>query len=210
MILDLFLNCKFNFFICKIIMKTPNFWPENGHLNLDQYNFIASLLEKIEIKYVLETGFCTGRSALAVLNNCSNLKKMISIDIDFDYGGMGGRKMVQTLKENFDTFSAIESNSQRELTTKFFDKNYPEGIDYSFIDGDHTYSGCLFDLNKIVPHVNSGGLILIDDYKSGPPNGYSIPVVTKACDDFYEENKNIVDKEEWNKDGKGFCIFTKK
>ena len=135
---------------------------------------------------------------------------MISIDIDFDYGGMGGRKMVQTLEENFDTFSAIESNSQKKLTPKFFDENYPEGIDYAFVDGDHTYSGCLFDLNRIVPHVNSGGLILIDDYKSGPPNGYSIPVVTQACDDYYEKNVNLVDKEEWNKDGKGFCIFTKK
>tara|TARA_A100001201_G_C4093105_1_gene202816 strand:+ start:2618 stop:3193 length:576 start_codon:yes stop_codon:yes gene_type:complete len=191
-------------------METPNFWPENGHLNLDQYNFIVSLLEKMEIEYVLETGFCTGRSALAVLNNFSNIKKMISIDIDFDYGGMGGRKMVQTLEENFDTFSAIESNSQKKLTPKFFDENYPEGIDYAFVDGDHTYSGCLFDLNRIVPHVNSGGLILIDDYKSGPPNGCNIPVVTKACDDFYEKNKNVVDKQEWNKEGKGFCIFTKK
>tara|TARA_Y100001937_G_scaffold46232_1_gene64943 strand:+ start:308 stop:883 length:576 start_codon:yes stop_codon:yes gene_type:complete len=191
-------------------MKTPNFWPENGHLNLDQYYFIVSLLEKIEIKYVLETGFCTGRSALAVLNNCSNLKKMISIDINFDYAEWGGRKMVQTLRENFHAFDAIESNSQKELTTKFFDENYSDGIDYAFVDGNHTYSGCLFDINKIVPHVVSGGLILIDDYKSGPPNGASIPDVTQACDDFYKDNMNIVDKEEWNKDGKGFCIFTKK
>jgi predicted O-methyltransferase YrrM len=189
---------------------TPNFWPEKGHFNLDQYNFIATLLEKREIKYVLETGFCTGRSALAVLNNCPDLEKMISIDIDFDYGGMNGRKMVETLQENFSSFSAIESNSQKKLTKSFFKTNYPNGIDYALVDGDHSYDGCSFDLNKIVPHVNSGGLILIDDYKSGPPNGYSIPVVTQACDDFYEKNSGIVDREEWNKDGKGFCIFTKK
>lgn len=189
---------------------TPNFWPEKGHFNLDQYNFVVSLLEKRKIEYVLETGFCTGRSALSVLNNCPDLKKMISIDIDFDYGGLGGRKMVATLEENFDVFSGIESNSQKQLTKTFFENNYPNGIDYALVDGDHSYSGCLFDLNRIVPHVNSGGLILIDDYKSGPPNGYSIPVVTQACDDYYEKNVNLVDKEEWNKDGKGFCIFTKK
>lgn len=191
-------------------MTTPNFWPEKGHFNIDQYNFISSLLENKEIKYALETGFCTGRSALSVLNNCSDLKKMISIDINFDYAGMGGRKMVDTLQENFSSFSAIESNSQKELTTTFFETNYPDGIDYVLVDGDHTYEGCLFDLNKIAPYVNSGGLILIDDYKSGPPNGARIPEVTAACDDFYYENSSLFEKDEWNMKGKGFCIFTKK
>lgn len=189
---------------------TPNFWPEKGHFNLDQYNFIKSLLEGMNVEYALETGFCTGRSALSVLNNCPNLKNMISIDIDFDYGGMGGREMVSTLQENFEVFSAIESNSQKQLNKTFFKKNYSNGIDYVLVDGDHTYTGCLFDLNRIVPYVNSGGLILIDDYKSGPPNGCSIPAVTQACDYFYEKNKELVDKSEWNKDGKGFCIFYKK
>ena len=51
-------------------------------------------------------------------------------------------------------------------------------------------------------------MILIDDYESGPPEGCNIPEVTKACDDFYEVKKKNLSREKWNKDGKGFCVFT--
>ena len=190
-------------------MEEPKFWPSKGHYNLDQYYFVSDLLEDKNIEYALETGFCTGRSALSVLNNSSNLKKMTSIDIDLDYANLGGRKMSKILSENFSCFSVIESDSRKQFNTNFLEENYPDGIDYALVDGDHSYSGCIFDLEKIVPHVNKGGIVLVDDYKSGPPNGYSLPEVTKACDDFYEKNKDIVVKNEWNKNGKGFCIFTK-
>ena len=66
-------------------MNNPKFWPEEGHLNLDQYNFVKDLLADKKIEYALETGFATGRSALSILNNCTDLKKMISIDINFNY-----------------------------------------------------------------------------------------------------------------------------
>ena len=190
-------------------MTNPKFWPESGHLNLDQYNFVKDLLSDKKIEYALETGFATGRSALSVLNNCKDLKKMISVDISFDYLPIS-REMLATLEKEFSVFSGVESDSKSALTDEFFEENYPEGIDYCLVDGDHTYVGCLKDLRIIFPHVKSGGTILIDDYKSGPPNGCSIPEVTKACDDFYEQNSSLMEKSEWNASGKGFCIFTKK
>ena len=58
--------------------------------------------------------------------------------------------------------------------------------------------------------MKKGGLILIDDYESGPPEGCNIPEVTNACDDFYEVKKENLSREKWNKDGKGFCLFTVK
>lgn len=188
--------------------NTPKFWPSKGHLNLDQYDFIKNLLKDKHIKYGLETGFCTGRSAISVLTNCPDLKKMISIEINLDYAGLGGRAMSKVLSENFNCYSVIESDSKTQFSSNFFEENYPDGIDYSLVDGDHSYTGCMFDLTKITPHVNKGGIILIDDYKSGPPNGCNLPDVDRACNDFYEKNKDILIRDEWNKDGKGFCIFT--
>ena len=46
---------------------------------------MKELITKIKPKYALETGFCTGRSTSVVLTNATDLKKMISIDINFDY-----------------------------------------------------------------------------------------------------------------------------
>ena len=189
-------------------MTNPNLWQEEGNFNTDQYNFVKDLLSDKNINYALETGFATGRSALSVLNNCPNLKRLISVDINFDYHGIG-REMLNKIQDNFPAFKGIESASREALTEDFFEKYYPKEIDYCLVDGDHSYSGCLHDLKTILPHVKKGGIILIDDYKSGPPNGCPIPEVTKACDDFHKDNEKVLKKESWNDKGKGFCIFTK-
>ena len=183
-------------------MKIQPFWPEEGHSNLDQYYYVKSLLEGRNIQYALETGFHTGRSALSVLNNCPDLKTMISIDIIFV------EERRKLLEEKFPSFRGIESDSRLALTEDFFQTNYPEGIDYCFVDGDHSYGGCLRDLRSVLPHMRVGGLIAIDDYESGPPNGCRIQQVIDACDDFHRENSHRLSKDKWNKLGKGFCIFT--
>ena len=185
-------------------MKTPAFWPEKGHLNLNQYYYIKALVEKCNIEYALETGFCTGRSALAILNNCKNLKRMISVDIVFI------KERKNLLEEKFKNFTGIESDSKLALTEEFFETNYPEGIDYCLVDGDHSYGGCLNDLRSILPHMKVGSLLVIDDYESGPPDGCPIPEVTSACDNFYRENTDKLSREKWHKSGKGFCVFTVK
>ena len=60
----------------------------------------------------------------------------------------------------------------------------------------------------MIPYMNKNGIIIVDDYKSGEPNGFHIPCVTRACDDIAVEYKDTLVKSEWNKLGKGFCIFT--
>ena len=183
-------------------------WCKKGHFNEDQANLFRELVNKYEPEYAIETGFCTGRSSSALLTNANKLKKMISIDINFDYIKPEGRIYKNLLEDNFENFSTIENSSRYILNDDFFKKEFPYGIDWATIDGDHSYNGCLFDLTSVVNHINKNGIIIVDDYKSGPPNGCSIPAVTKACDDFYKENK-FLQKIEWNCKGKGFCIFRK-
>ena len=77
------------------------FWcKENGHFNLDQAALFKELVKKHKPKYVLETGFCTGRSAISVLSNADDLLKMISIDINFGIT-YPGRKYRELLTTNF-------------------------------------------------------------------------------------------------------------
>jgi predicted O-methyltransferase YrrM len=45
---------------------------------------------------------------------------------------------------------------------KFFTEN-PQGIDFAFIDGDHTIQGALNDWNVIAPNMTEGGLVLLHD-----------------------------------------------
>lgn len=184
------------------------FWCEKGHFNLDQASFIKEIINETNPEYILETGFCTGRSASTILTSSKNVKKMISIDINFDYIKPHGRIFKSKLESNFENFYTIENSSSKILNDDFLKKEFPFGIDWFTVDGDHSYNGCLFDLKSVVNHINKNGIIIIDDYKSGPPNGYRIPEVTRACDDFYNQNQYL-EKTEWNCKGKGFCIFKK-
>ena len=182
------------------------YWCDVGHFNLDQANYFIELLNVHNPNYVLETGFCTGRSAVSLLCNSNNIKKMISIDINFNYRKPQGNQYRKLLIDNFNNFYTIEGDSKKIINDNFLKTEFPNGIDWFTVDGDHSYYGCLTDIELVYKHMNKGGIIIIDDYKSGPPNGCSIPDVTNACDDFHKKHPDIK-KITWNKDGKGFCVF---
>lgn len=187
---------------------TSELWCKKGHFNKDQADFFMELSKTYKPKYILETGFCTGRSAYSLLKNGENIIKFISIDISFDYIKPEGRIMKDKLSAQFPMFKPIEGSSHTILNERFFMNEFPNGIDWFTVDGDHTYKGCLNDLNTVHKYINPNGIIIIDDYKSGPPNGCNLIDVTNACNDFHSKHPEF-EKTEWNCEGKGFCIFKK-
>lgn len=190
----------------KSIDVIKNFWCPRGHFNHDQRKFVQRLAEALQPKYVLETGFCTGRSAVSVLSSCRP-DQMISVDIDLDYMKPEGRIYANLLQDAFNCYTVIENDSKKIFTKAFFQKNFSNGIDWLTVDGDHSYAGCMFDLGA-AKYLNQNGIIIIDDYKSGKPNGFYLPAVTNAVNDFCINNPQYY-KVEWNCKGKGFAILTK-
>ena len=71
---------------------------------------------------------------------------------------------------------------------KLFQNHMLDFLDWIYIDGDHSYEGCLRDLENSLKVVKQGGLILGDDY--GWPNAkWFKPGVTKAVDEFINRHK---------------------
>ena len=71
---------------------------------------------------------------------------------------------------------------------KLFQNHMLDFLDWIYIDGDHSYEGCLRDLENSLKVVRQGGLILGDDY--GWPNAkWFKPGVTKAVDEFINKHK---------------------
>ena len=63
----------------------------------------------------------------------------------------------------------------------------PEMLDWIYVDGDHSYEGCLKDLENAINVVKPGGFILGDDY--GWPNAkWQKPGVTKAVNEFINKH----------------------
>lgn len=183
-------------------------WCKKGHFNKDQSDFYIELVKQKSFKYILETGFCTGRSAFSILKEGKDIQKFISIDINLDYIKPEGRIMKDKISNSYKNFSLIENSSRKILNDNFFRKEFPNGIDWFTVDGDHSYQGCLFDLEAAYKYINKSGIIIIDDYKSGPPNGCKLIDVEKACNEFYSKHPEL-HKWEWHNKGKGFCIFEK-
>ena len=70
----------------------------------------------------------------------------------------------------------------RMTSTEWFETK-PEKLDWIYVDGDHSYHGCLNDLESALKVVKTGGLIMGDDYL-WPSAKYGKLGVTDAVDRF--------------------------
>lgn len=60
-------------------------------------------------------------------------------------------------------------------------------VNMIFIDGDHSYEGCMQDIENYSPILNSGGFLVVDDYSDTQWSG-----VKKAVDEFIKINPNYI------------------
>lgn len=87
----------------------------------------------------------------------------------------------KSVKERFARYSNVKLN--RMTSSDWFAENKDLKLDWIYIDGDHSYEGCLADLESSLPMIKKGGMILGDDY--GWPNSkYQKVGVTKAVNEF--------------------------
>ncbi len=57
-------------------------------------------------------------------------------------------------------------------------------------------------------HLRPGGTLIVDDYRSDRPDGYPLPEVTRAVDDFVTRHGRLFEPPlVWNVRGKGFCAL---
>lgn len=75
----------------------------------------------------------------------------------------------------------------RMTSDQWFEEN-DETLDWIYVDGDHSYEGCLKDLNNALSKVKKGGMILGDDY-GWPGSKWNKPGVTQAVNQFCNTNK---------------------
>lgn len=126
---------------------------------------------------MIEIGRAMGGST--ILMNAANPEvPLISID---DHGRddnifqHNARHMSKYL--NTDNINLCIADSQTYITPKIYD--------LVFVDGDHSFEGCLRDLNNWWPNLAQGGSVLIHDYYDHPDHG-----VCDAVDKFIEECDN--------------------
>jgi predicted O-methyltransferase YrrM len=170
-------------------------WVEK-HFSIPQRDFMINLLVLLKPSYCFETGFCTGSSSATISAACSPIK-LISVSL-----ADSNMDVAEKLKQQY-AFDLIEGDSTSVLTPEFFEKEYPEGIDFFHVDGGHEYNVALSDLESAFPYMNEGSIMLVDDYHS---KVCPLPSVDRAVDDFVA--KNNLNMERVNtEDGKGMAVI---
>jgi len=142
----------------EIVAEISKNWVKK-HFDIEQRDFFIDLLRELKPQYCLETGFETGTSSATVCAICQP-KTMISI-------GMKSNNLTVADKLYRDySFQLLIADSTKRLTEKFFKFNYPNGIDFFFVDGGHSYEVAMSDITSAFPYMNKGAVIVVDDYYS--------------------------------------------
>lgn len=142
-------------------MKIIELWAKMTEIGLDGWIDVSEgEVLKEEIKKLksgqvyLEIGVAYGKS-LATM--CYYAEQGVDINgIDRLNWAQRDQNIGKLEIEN--TANFIEGDSQQEALS------WMKPIDLLFIDGDHTYEGVMRDLLSWVPHVKSGGTVMMHDY----------------------------------------------
>lgn len=146
---------------------------------------ILNLLEEHKPKVCVELGSNRGCSAIATARLIRRWGGILTC-VDLWTNGPS-EVTIDVFASN--VLEAGVAPSIRMVYTKTVDAAscWVGGIDYLYVDADHTCEGCTLDLELWWPHLRVGGLITGDDYDD--PDGNPELGVTKAWDEFEKRHQ---------------------
>lgn len=166
------------------------------------YDYYKTKYE-IALKYrpsrIAEIGVRLGYSAFAFLWACPWFAVYTGFDIiKGSHGGVEGDNfpfVKKMLGRHFESARINLIHGDTQLLKGL-------GADYDFIhiDGDHSYKGCMHDLEIAKASLRQGGIILIDDYDY-------VKTVKKATGDFLIKYDDEIKSSEFYKSIRGECVI---
>lgn len=126
-------------------------------------------MEKYSCKKIAEVGVFRGENFMRMIAHSPEIA--VAVDAWKDGGGTANDARLPQccLDEQFECFRAMTTcfgfvNIKRGMTTEIA-KEYEDGyFDMIYIDADHSYNGCLQDIQAWYGKVRKGGFVLGDDY----------------------------------------------
>jgi len=102
------------------------------------------------------------------------------------YAAMVGSRDPEDFQKFYDSiYESVKLRFQshpvtiHRMNSRDFFKSFQESVDWVYVDADHSYQGCLGDLDHSLRIVKKGGKIYGDDYTNKPG-------VRRAVDDFVQ------------------------
>ena len=149
------------------VLRNQSYNTENGEIisftsaiDIDEAEFISSLIQKYHPQRTIEIGFAEGASSLAILDGLSGSGGQHTIIDPFQSTQWKNAGLNLLKKFGYTNFTLIEQKSEFALP-ELLERN--EKFDLAFIDGYHTFDHTLLDAFYLIRMLNTKGLLIIDD-----------------------------------------------
>lgn len=177
-----------NVFKNEILLSNLSY--HDGGIRYDEMVFLASIVNYINPKKVFEFGTCKGRTTVNLCNNCKDVDKIYTLNLEPSVHS----KDINWLKQDY----LLYEQSKNEIGTLFkdsihknkvfqlwgdsikFDFTDFSNIDFVFIDANKSYEYVYKDSQNAFDMLANSGIIIWHDYNYADG-------VTKAVDDFAEK-----------------------
>lgn len=139
----------------------------------DEIKTLASLVEEEKPRSVLEIGTAKGGTFYVWSRYLDSVNNIVSLDLPGGRFGGGYDEQKMSIFREFNTsvnMEFVRDNSHQKDTLEEVSSRVGEGVDFLFIDGDHTYEGVKQDFEMYSQLVNEGGLIALHDIATHPNN----------------------------------------
>lgn len=139
-----------------------------------EYVRLATLVQERKPKVIVEIGTANGGTLVAWCALAQPQAVIVSIDLPGGIHGGGYAYWRSFIYRRFaqpgQSLHLLRADSHLAGTRAMLQAILPpEGIDFLFIDGDHTYQGVKADFEMYSPLVRRGGLIALHDICRHPP-----------------------------------------
>ena len=139
----------------------------------EEISLLVEILWDRKPKTILEIGTAGGGTLFLFCKIADSTAKIISIDLPWGKFGRGYPKwetlFYRSFKNNNQRLFFLRKNSHQEETLEALKYILNgEGIDFLFIDGDHSYEGVKKDFEMYAPLVKKGGIIALHDIVEHP------------------------------------------
>ena len=154
-----------------------------------RWNWLINIINEQGYSVGAELGAATGISTKQLLDNCSNLRKMVIADIwkPVDSPQWSGDNMEEVFREKFKGESRLQILKGLSWDMAEFVEN--GSLDFVFIDADHSEESVKKDIRAWFWKVRKGGLICGHDI--------NLPGVFKAVEELLPGWKNSMVDHVW-------------
>jgi predicted O-methyltransferase YrrM len=135
---------------------------------------LTQLIQQRKPRVIVEIGTANGGTLSAWCAVADQQATIVSLDLPGGIHG-GGYAYWRTLiyrqfKQSGQTLHLLRADSHAPESLQQLKKFLPpEGVDFLFIDGDHTYEGVKSDFEMYAPLVRAGGIVALHDICLHPP-----------------------------------------